>query len=707
MAFDRAKKGAVLGGQEIFELADVLAGLRAMRQFLSSRKADYARLWALAEHFPDEPKIETRVFDAIEPDGEIRDNASAELHSIRRKKASALSRITERIQSYLSGKSREYLSDPLYTVRDGRYVIPVKSEHRGKIKGIIHDTSGSGQTVFVEPEDVLQLGNAVRELEGLEREEIQRILTDLSALVGSVGTEAILGITNAGELDFILARARLAFEMKALAPTRGPAASIKIEGGRHPMLDPETGVPLDLEVGRSFYGLLITGPNTGGKTVAIKCIGLFVLMAQCGLFLPARAVELGVFSQVWADIGDEQSISQSLSTFSAHIKNIAAALNGLKPNSLALFDEIGAGTDPAEGAALAKALLRAFVEGGARVVASTHYGELKAYAYSERGFQNAAMEFDSKSLRPTYRVLIGAPGASHALKIAERYGLPSALIEQAKVAQGEQNRDIADMLERLEQAQKQARTAQGLADKRAAALKQAEEIANRKLAEADEIRRTVHAKATSAIEETLREIRLQAEDIFDELRKGSIDEKALVRAKENLKAIQSLGEESAEQFRPQKQAESTPASMRKGARVRIDGYSQIGVVLEEPKGTQIHVQLGALKMTVSLAKATLVPEERTAAVKPKGVSTIQKASTAVTEISVRGMRAADALERVERFIDEALLGGLHQVRIIHGKGEGILRKLIQDMLRRNISVGAIRDGDATEGGMGATIVQFK
>jgi DNA mismatch repair protein MutS2 len=615
-------------------------------------------------------------------------------------------RILEKVQSHVSGKSREYLSDPIYTVRDGRYVIPVKSEHRGKVRGIIHDTSGSGQTVFVEPEDVLQIGNQIRELEGAEREEIQVVLQKLSAVAGSVADSAIPSIARASELDLALGKARLAFDLQATAPVPGPPASIKIEGGRHPMLDAATVVPVSLEVGRTFDGLLITGPNTGGKTVAIKCVGLFVLMAQCGLFLPARDVEFGVFSQIWADIGDEQSISQSLSTFSGHIRNISEALKGLKAEALVLFDEIGAGTDPSEGAALAKVLLRHFQAKGAKVVASTHYGELKAFAYSEPGFQNAAMEFDSKSLRPTFRVILGAPGASHALKIAERFGIPSALIEEAKIAQGEQDRDIAEMLEKLEEAQKQARQAQSQADRRTAELKEAEETARRKLAEADEIRRTVHEKASETIESALRELRIQAAEVLDELKKSGGPDKAISEAREKLKSIQSEGAELAESFATSKTKSSAETVIAKGASVRIDGYSQTGILLSDPKSGTVAVQIGPLRLTVPVGKVIALSTKAAPPPKSKSPSTLRLAQSAPTEIHVRGMRAEEALERVERFVDDAILAGLHQVRIVHGKGEGILRSLIQKNLRSHRGVSMVRDGDPAEGGSGATIVQF-
>lgn len=709
MAWTRAEKGGVLGGHELFQIGECLAALRNAHAFLKTRQEDAPKLWALVQHFPDESKLESILMSSLESDGEVKDAASPTLATLRKRKAGAAARIQERIQSYVSGKTREYLSDPLYTVRDGRFVIPVKSEHRGKIKGILHDTSGSGQTVYIEPEDVLALGNQLREIEGLEREEIQRILAELSSRVGAVGPQGVPAIEDAAALDLAYAKGRLAYDMEAAMPEKGAPGSIKIDQGRHPMLDQTNVVPVSIEVGTGFEGLLITGPNTGGKTVAIKCVGLFVLMAQTGLFVPARECRLGPFTQVWADIGDEQSIAQSLSTFSGHIRNIAEALGKLKSGALALFDEIGAGTDPAEGAALARAILRAFRDKGARIVASTHYGELKAFAYSEPGFQNAAMEFDVKSLRPTYRLLMGAPGASHALRIAERYGIPQPVIEAAKGELGTQHQDLAAMLENLEQAQRQARAAQGRADQLAAELKRKEEAAAKKLEEADEIRRKASQRATEQIEDTLREIRLQAAEIIDELKKAGGSAQAIEAARAQLKAVQEIGDEEIKKRKvsdPRPKPNVSAAAIAKGMSVRVEGYSQVGVVLTDPKNGQVQVQLGPLKLNVAVAK--LRAEAPTAPTRPrvKQSFTLEKAATAKTEISLRGMKAEDAVDELQRFIDDAILGGIHQARIVHGKGEGILRKIVHDMLKRQRGVTGFRLGEPAEGGDGVTIASF-
>lgn len=703
-ALNLASKGAVLGGVELFRIGEALSVMRSLKAFLESRRSDLPRLSAYAASLPDQRRVEEQLLDGLEPDGTVKDAASPALAGLRARKKGAIQRIQDRIQAYISGKTRELLSDPIYTMRDGRYVIPLKAENRGKIRGIVHDTSSSGQTIFIEPEDVLQAGNALREIEAAERDEVQRLLLVWSGRVGAIAEEASGGIEAASNVDFALAKARLAYEQRATMPQPTPRPySIEIQGGRHPLLESGTVVPLDLAVGCN-QSVLITGPNTGGKTVAIKCVGLFVLMAQAGLFLPALDVKFSPFTQVWADIGDEQSLQQSLSTFSGHIRNISEALKGLRPGALVLLDEIGAGTDPAEGAALAKSILLALEAGGAVVLASTHYGELKAFAYNETGFSNAAMEFDQKTLRPTYRVLMGSPGASQALRIAERYGIPRDVVERAKESLGDEALDMATMLEQLETAQRLARTAQSEADRRALALKKAEQTAARKLAEADEIRRTAHAKANEVIEAALREIRLEATRLFDELKASGHDTVAADRIRRELRDLDKVGREFASEFLPKDRREAP--EVHKGAAVRIEGVTQPGTVMEEPRDGHVPVMVGKVRMTVPVERLELasppVPERR-----PGPNIRLQKTMHATTEIDLRHLRAEEALRELEKFLDDAVLAGLDGVRIVHGKGEGVLRKATQDLLRHYHGVRGYRDGEPAEGGQGVTIATLE
>jgi len=705
-AVDIASKGSTLEGSVLYSVGASLCAMRSLRAVVQARSGAWPQLWVCAESLPDLRTLEQKILDSVEPDGEVLDTASPELGRLRRTRASCAQRIADRIQAYTTGKTRDLLSDGVFTQRDGRYVIPLKAENRGKIKGIVHDTSASGQTIFVEPEEIVQLGNSLREAEAAERAEVARILADLSRRIGHEATGIARGIEASGAIDLILAKARLGHAMHAVAPIESQGHRIFVDKARHPLLDPQIAVPLSLDVGKDFDGVLITGPNTGGKTVAIKTVGLFVAMAQSGLMLPASEVRLGPFSQIWADIGDEQSLQQSLSTFSGHIKNISEALRGLRPGAIVLLDELGAGTDPAEGAALAKAILRAFQKGGGKILASTHYGELKVFAYNQPGFMNAAMEFDMKSLRPTYRLILGAPGASHALRIAERYGISKEIAEEARGGLGVEQQDITRMLEKLEQAQRQAQRAQSDADRLSASLKKLEDETALKLAEADEIRRTARAKAAETLESTLRELRLEATEIFENLKSKGVGSKALEDARSRLKELQEVGADVAGEFRPEKR-KSKAISLSKGDAVRVDGYTQAGTVLADPRDGKVQVQIGILKMTLPIDQLVPVPTATTKAPKAKSSLGFQKAQTASLELSLRGVRAEDAEVLLDRFLDDAILGGLPSVRIVHGKGEGILRKLTRDVLRRHAGVQSFRDGEAAEGGQGVTIATFK
>lgn len=709
----RASKGGVLGGVELVQVMDALRSMEAWRAYVEPRSERFPLLGNLATGMPTGLTVLASLTKCLDPDGSVRDEASDALAQIRTRIRQSVQRIVERIQQYISGKTRELLSDPIYTVRDGRYVLPLKAENRGKIKGIVHDTSASGLTIYVEPDDVLQLGNALREAESAERIEEHRILQMLSEWVGSQAAEIATGVERVADTDEILARARYGFAVKGVLPTDRAGfpseAAIRIVSGKHPLLDPDQVVPLDLEV-HAGQNVLITGPNTGGKTVAMKCVGLFVAMLQSGLPVPAAEVNLSPFRQLWADIGDEQSLQQSLSTFSGHIKNIADALRWLKPGALVLLDEIGAGTDPAEGAALAVAVLRELRAKGAVILASTHYGELKAFAYNQPEFVNAAMEFDSRTFRPTYRLLLGAAGASQALRIAERYGIPPAVVDAARAELGTQAQDIARMLEQLENAQKQARAAQSEADRRTAEVRRQEQTAARKLAEADEIRKTVHGKANEFIEAALREIRLDAERLFDELKRTPHDPKTQQRVRQGLKELDAVGRDFAKEFVPKTPArrESPPerrVPLEKGQPVTVEGYSQAGIVLEAPQDQRVLVQLGMLKIRVPVDSVRLAKLPAQAS-RPKTNLRLQRAMSAQTELHLRQLRFEDAERELDRFMDDALLAGLPSVRIVHGKGEGVLRKLVHDYLRRHRSVKSYEHADPANGGDGVTVAQL-
>jgi DNA mismatch repair protein MutS2 len=705
-SFKRASKKGVLGGLELYQIAEALLTMRTLRSFLINRAEDYPRLHRWVPALFEEERLEGLLLAVIESDGSLRDDASPALSQARQRKKAAAARIQDRIQQYLSGKTRELLSDPIYTIRDGRYVIPLKAENRGKIRGIVHDVSASGQTIFLEPEDILQMGNALREAEAAEKTEEMRLLTVYSERVGTVADPAIGSLEATAAIDVVFAKARYGYEIKGCHPLLVPGPSkIEVNHGFHPLLNREIAVPLDIQVSAGA-SVLITGPNTGGKTVAIKAVGLFMLMAQSGLMLPAHEVKISPFTQIWADIGDEQSLQQSLSTFSGHLKNIADALRWMKPGALVLLDELGAGTDPAEGAALAVSILREMDRRGAVILASTHYGELKAFAYEDPHFTNAAMEFDAKTLKPTYRLLMGSPGASQALRIAERYGIPKEIVDQARLEIGTQARDIARMLEQLEASQKQARIAQGEADRRTEELRRSEQRSAKKLAEADEIRRTAHLKANEVIEAALREIRLEADRLFTELRRDGT-EQTRSKVRRGLRDLDEAGRGLAQEFAPVSPRATVPSGLtfRKGDPVKIQGYTQAGIVAEEPKGGKATVQVGPLRLTVALSSLEPAAAPRLKS-RPAQSGQLQKAMTAGTEIQLISQRAEEAQRELEKFVDDSILGGVPSIRIVHGKGQGILRNVVQDYLRRHPQVREFRDGEPAEGGAGVTIATF-
>lgn len=700
----RAARGGTLDALSIYQLGEALGCFRAIKSMVRGKEERLPLLTGRVSAWVEDARTEEVILRSVDSGGEVLDAASLELAKLRRQKRNAAQRLTEKIQSYTTGSTRDYLSDPIVTQRGGRYVIPVKAEHKSKVRGIVHDTSGSGQTLFVEPAEVIEIGNSLRQAEAAEQAEVARILQNLSSRLGALGIRLSDSLEEAAELDLVLAKARLGLAQDGCLAESAPAASIKIEFGRHPLLDPKKAVPLSLDLHERLDGILITGPNTGGKTVALKTVGLYVLMTQCGMMLPAQRAWVGHFSQVWADIGDEQSLQQSLSTFSAHVKNIAEALNHLKSGALLVFDEIGAGTDPAEGAALARSILLETQSRGAKVMASTHYGELKLFAANTPGFTNCAMEFDPKSLRPTYKLLMDTPGSSHALKIAERCGMPKQVVARAQEDQGVAEQDIAQMLDQLEHAQRRAMKAQSEADRLTHRLREVEAQAEKKLREAEEIRRTVRQRVADEVDEQMRQLRLEASDLFEQLKKAGV--KSLDAAREKLKQLDAEGRALADRTRPEREAQG-PAPLTKGMPVKVRGYNQVGTVLDEPSGGKVRVQVGALKMTLSVTD--LEPQQ--SAPKPKAKARpsqqLAKAQTARVELDLRGERVEEAQLKLERFLDDSILAGWEAVRIVHGKGEGVLRQLTRDILRKHKGVGEFRDGDANEGGQGVTIAALR
>jgi DNA mismatch repair protein MutS2 len=696
-----ASKGQMLPGEILFRVAETLSALSRLGRFLQINHDRAPLLWSSGQLIPFLNDLQAAIESTVTPDGDVLDSASQELKSIRTKKTTQSKRILDRVQSMVNAL-KTYLQEPLFTERSGRYVLPVKSAYKGKVPGIVHDSSGSGQTLYIEPQAIVDETNKLREIEGLEKEEIEKVLRALSGKVGDHGEAISNGLQVLAEIDAAIACGIDAEKTNAHAPKLVDTPLLNIEVGHHPLLDREVSVPLDLSVGGSSRSLLITGPNTGGKTVCLKTLGLYTLMMGCGIFPPAKRTEYGPFSGVWADIGDEQSIEQSLSTFSGHLKNVSRALKQASNGSLCLFDEIGAGTDPAEGAAIGKAVLTTLVERGAVVAATTHYGELKEFAIADDRFSTAAMEFDLQSLKPTYRLIPGATGASHAFEIARRYGLPNDVAERAESLLGEfaiAERDKSAQLDALiAEARQQKDEAEQLrkeAKHEAAQLRDERTALKEKLNEARE-------SARDAIAEAMREMRAKYRELLDATARisGAKREQILEQARdletEFAKAAANLETPT---------AKSAPISV--GDTVRLRGRAQLANVLELQKGGAVVVQIGSLKFTVKPEDIEPAEETKPATPTRRRNATVGAATTISSELMLRRMRVEEAVEALADYFDDATLAGLHKARIVHGKGDGILRKVVRDFLSKRQEIAKYYEATPDAGGSGVTIVEFK
>lgn len=718
----RARIGGMLNPTELLDISTTIGGGRKLRRFLLAvhEANPLPSLAALAEAVAETRHVEDSINRCIDEEANVLDQASAELAQIRRELRTTESRARDKLEQMVRTPSvQKMLQDALVTLRGGRYVIPVKQEYRGHFGGIVHDQSASGATLFIEPEAVVQLNNKLRELKLKEEKEIERILLQLTAIVAGE-VEPLLGNVDViAELDFIFAKAGLAREMKATLPILNDRGFIKLRRGRHPLISREQVVPLDVELGNQFSTIIITGPNTGGKTVSLKTIGLLSLMAMSGLFVPAEdGSQLCVFDGIYADIGDEQSIEQNLSTFSSHLTNIISILRGMTPKSLVLMDELGAGTDPAEGSALAIAILEYIHRMGCRMVATTHYSELKAYAFERKGVINASMEFNVETLSPTYRLLVGVPGRSNAFAIAERLGLPRAIIEHARGQVDEDDQRVETMIASLE-----ANRATAEAERLAAEQLRRETEAQR--AKFDEERRRFEeqrqkllAKAERDAAEAVAKARREADEVIAELRRiaaeerGAIKDHKLIEAKRRLdQAVPELAAKGARGGGAR--GGRKPAAIRPGDEVIVGSLGQRGHVVDTAGDKEVTVQLGIMKMKVALDDLELVQSAASAGAKPKPAATVTagvkrtRDENVRLELDLRGSNVEDAIVEVDRFLDEAFLSNLGQVFVIHGKGTGVLRTGISEYLRRHRHVKSYRLGAYNEGGTGVTVVELK
>ncbi len=711
----RIRLGGNLSMTELLNVARVLKCAAQLKKYNDNHEGVLERYFACLEQ---NNQLEERISTSIISETEMADGASPELSNIRRKIAHTGDKIKDSLNSMIhSPHYQKFLQDPIVTLRNDRYVVPVKAEHKGDVHGIVHDVSASGGTLFVEPSAVVDANNELHTLAVKEKSEIERILAELTTMVAE-NTDIVEYDYNAIiDLDLLFGKAKLALSQKATCPEMNNDGKILIQKGRHPLIDPKRVVPQDISLGFDFDTLVVTGPNTGGKTVVLKTIGLFTLMAQAGLCVPAAdGTQLAVFDGVYADIGDEQSIEQSLSTFSAHMTNIVGILEKFTSNSLILFDELGAGTDPVEGAALANAILNYVKNMGAKTVATTHYSELKIYALSTERVENASCEFDVETLSPTYRLLVGVPGKSNAFAISKKLGLSDYIIENSKHLLSEETVKFEDVLSSIEENRRvteNSRTQQEKLKKEVADLK-AELIRERQAI--DKKREEIIDHANKKAAEIIEKAKEQTEEILDTIR--TLQKKK--DEKEALKAMEEVKRELSISLKKVKKSSNTPKigkpvktninALMPGMSVLITDLNDKGTILSiDKKSGTAQIQMGIMKTTSKLTSLVILEDETKKNIAKflpqKNVTSGSK--TVKTEVDLRGMVLEEALLEADMFLDRAAMSSLSTVTIIHGKGTGVLRSGIHTMLRKHPHVKSFRLGRYGEGENGVTVVELK
>ena len=716
----RAYIGASLDPGSLIMIADTLRVARRLRNSLSSSDEEdfnYPIIQSLSNSLYVYKDIEDQIYNAIISEVEISDNASSTLRDIRRRIAQKNQSIRSKLNSIISSTTyQKYLQDAIISLRGDRFVVPVKSEYRSQVAGIVHDQSSSGATLFIEPMTIVEMNNELRQLKLGEQEEIERILSELSAMVGEVSEDLISNQEILGRLDFAFSKGKLSIQMRGIEPTLNEDKYLNIKNGRHPLLDKKKVVANTIYLGRDFHTLVITGPNTGGKTVTIKTVGLFALMTQSGLHIPADyGSSMCVYDNVFADIGDEQSIEQSLSTFSSHMTNIVSILQNVTADSLVIFDELGAGTDPVEGAALAIAVLEDINSVGAKCIATTHYSELKNYALTKPGVENAAVEFDIETLSPTYKLLIGVPGKSNAFEISRKLGLSDYVISRAKEYINTENIALEDVLQNVEKNRIKA------VEDREEAERLKEEIEKLKVEYDEKLEKLVSQrdkmieKAKSEAFSIIRQAKEEVDIIIKELR--SLEQERA--SKEKNRKIEELRKEltsSMGSLQPTVKSMIVPKvsnkeikDLKPGEEVKVITLNQNGsVVSVDKKRKEAVVQIGIMKMTLPFKSLQKTRKDVSTNVTKSTRNIIRSKSGSVkNEVDLRGLNLEEAIMEVEKYLDDAYVAGLESVTVIHGIGTGVLKAGLQDILRRNRHVKSQRGGQNGEGGAGVTIVKLK
>lgn len=718
-AVSRAAAGGELNTSELLSIAGTLRAVRSLYEWYGHCSSVGTKLDFFFDSITVNKYLEEKIFSSILSEDEIADRASDELYEIRRKMRAKSNSVREKLDSIIhSTHYQKFLQEPIVTQRSGRYVVPVKAEHRSDVPGLVHDMSSSGATVFIEPVSVVDANNEIKILESREREEIRRILFELSAEAGNFSESIKCSYESAVMLDLIFAKARLAYKMKASRPLLNKNGYIDLKKARHPLLDPKKAVPVDISLGGEYDTLVITGPNTGGKTVSIKTIGLLTLMAMCGLLIPAAdRSEISVFEKILVDVGDEQSIQQNLSTFSSHMVNIIEIMKETNENSLVLIDELGAGTDPVEGAALAVAIIEKLRSKGAKIAATTHYAELKAYALETPGVTNGSCEFDVETLRPTYRLLIGVPGRSNAFAISEHLGMDKSVIDEAKCLVGSENKSFESVLEKLEETRRELENEKEKAQR---AVETADKMKRKAQSEKDRAAQLVNnelEKAKREAEKIISSAKRQSADFLlrlDQLKKEADASNAAQTARKTRREIKNRLGEMEETVNPRRLADAwdedykLPRPVVPGDAVIIRSIGE-GEVLEVGK-SNVLVQSGMLKTRVKMSDLMLTKKKEPPKQSKPAVlyrTTSKTDSDISSEIDLRGKTVDEALHELTLFIDKCVLLNMHEIRIIHGKGTGALRAAVQQELRHHKNIADFRLGVYGEGESGVTIAHLK
>ncbi|MBQ1490951.1 MAG: endonuclease MutS2 [Blautia sp.] len=718
----RLEIGSALNAPELLAICSLLENAAKVKGYGRSDKAfeegKTDSLSLLFDQLAPLTSLSSEIRRCVLSEDEISDDASPGLRSVRRQIKSAGDKIHSQLNSMVNGSVRTYLMDNVVTIRNGRYCLPVKAEYKNQVDGIVHDQSSTGSTLFIEPKVIIQLNNGIRELELQEKKEIDAVLASLSESVAQSIDDVRIDLDILISLDFIFARASLAMDMNASMPLFNDEKRIYLKQARHPLIEKKKAVPIDVRLGDGFDLLIITGPNTGGKTVSLKTVGLLTLMGQAGLHIPAMdRSELAIFTEVYADIGDEQSIEQSLSTFSSHMTNVVSFLKKADEDSLVLFDELGAGTDPTEGAALAIAILSHLHERGIRTMATTHYSELKLYALSTRGVENACCEFNVDTLRPTYRLLIGVPGKSNAFAISQKLGLPEHIIEKAKEQISEEDESFEDVLTSLEDNRVNVERERLELEQARREVEQLRSKLSGREEKLEEQKEKILQKANEEAQRVLREAKEYADEsmkLFRKFQKDHVDTAALERERaalrERLSKAQSGSMPTAPQRKPVK--ELTPETAKLGESVHVISMNLDGTISSRPdaKGF-LFVQMGIIRSKVHISDLELIPEPdkndpkygKTGA----GKIRMSKSAHVPLEINLLGKTVDEAIQELDKYLDDAYLAHLENVRIVHGKGTGALRKGIHDYLKKQKRVSSYRLGEFGEGDAGVTIVNFK